>query len=89
RAISQNAVEVGLRGVLNVMKALGMINGEIEPQEGVHVIEGKLSRTEINANKGGIVSTLVNVGDPVKKGQVIGKILNGWGDPVEDIVSSM
>lgn len=89
RAISQNAVEVGLRGALNVMKALGMIDGEIEPQEGVHVIEGKLSRTEINANRGGIVNTLVNVGDPVKKGQVIGKILNGWGEPVEDIVCSM
>jgi predicted deacylase len=89
RSINQEAVNVGIRGVFNVMKALKMIDGEIEPQEGIHVINGKLSRTELNATRGGIVNTLVNVGEPIKKGQVIGQILNGWGDSVEDIVSSM
>jgi predicted deacylase len=89
RSINQLAVEVGLLGVLNVMKAIDMIDGEVEPQEGIQVLEGKLSRTELNATRGGIVTTFVNVGDPIQKGQVIGQIVNGYGDPVEDIVSSV
>ena len=89
RMISPVAVQVGLRGALNIMKALGMIDGEMEPQEGIQIIKGQLSRTEILATRGGIVEKLVDVGDPVSKGQVMGHIVDGYGEPVEDIVSSV
>jgi predicted deacylase len=89
RAISKKAVDVGVRGVLNVMKKLEMIDGDVEPQKSIQIIDGQLSRTEINATRGGIVNTGVNVGKPISKGQVIGQIVNGYGDPVEDIVSSV
>jgi predicted deacylase len=87
RRIDPKAVKVGVRGVLNVMKSIGMIEGEIEPQEGVHILNGNLSRTELNATRGGLVKEIAGVGDAIKKGEVIGQILNTYGEPVEDIVS--
>jgi len=89
RMISPEAVQVGLRGALNIMKSLGMIDGEVEPQEGIGVLNGQLSRTEILATRGGIVEKLVDVGDPISRGQVIGHLVDGYGEPVEDIVSSV
>jgi len=89
RSISDEAVQVGIRGVLNVMKELDMIDGDVEPQEGIQVIDGRLSRTELNATLGGIVTKSVGVGDEVRKGQVIGHIVDHFGDPVEDIVSTV
>lgn len=86
RVIDPEAVEVGVRGVLNVMKVLDMIDGEVEKQT-VDVISGRLSRTELNATRGGLVSKLVDVGEPIKKDQLIGHIVNPFGDPIEDIVS--
>ena len=86
RVIDPEAVEVGVRGVLNVMKALDMIDGEVEEQT-VDVISGRLSRTELNATRGGLVSKLVDVGEAIKKDQVIGHIVNPFGEPIEDIVS--
>ena len=69
--ISPEAVQVGLRGALNIMKSLCMIDGEVEPQEGIGVLNGQLSRTEILATRGGIVAKLVDVGDPISRDQVI------------------
>jgi predicted deacylase len=89
RSIDQQAVRVGIRGTLNVMKRIGMLDGEVEAQDEIQVIGGQLSRTELNATRGGIVMTQVEVGDAVKKGQIIGQIVNGYGDPVEDIVSTV
>ena len=89
RSISKQAVRVGIRGTLNVMKSLGMIDGEVEPQTEIQVLASKLSRTELNANRGGIVNTLVEFGDTIKKGQVIAQIVNSYGDPVEDVVSTV
>jgi predicted deacylase len=86
RVIDPEAVEVGVRGVLNVMKTLDMIDGEVEKQT-VDVISGRLSRTELNATRGGLVSKLVDVGEAIKKDQVIGHIVNPFGEPIEDIVS--
>ncbi len=87
RRIDPKAVKVGVRGVLNVMKSIGMLDGEIESQENVPVIQGQISRTELNATRGGLVKEIAGVGDAIKKGEVIGQIVNVYGDPVEDIVS--
>ena len=87
RRITPEAVEVGTRGTLNAMKYLGMIDGEIEPQEGIQIIDGRLTRTEITATKGGLVRQNKPLGDPVTKGEVIGHILNVYGEEIEPIVS--
>ncbi len=86
-SIDPLAVSVGVRGVLNVMKALGMIEGEIEPQSDVLVIRGRLGITHATSNRGGFVVPGRPIGDPVKKGQVVGHVVDHYGDLVEDLVS--
>lgn len=87
RAIDPEAVKVGVRGVLNVMKHLNMIDGEMEAQDSIQVINGWLTRTEVKADLGGLVREHVEVGDEIQEGQLIGQIVNVYGEPVEDIVS--
>ncbi len=89
RSIDDQAVEVGIRGVMNVMKLLDMIDGEIEPQSEIEVLDGRLSRTEINTTRGGLVKTYARVGEAIKKGEVLGQVMDAYGDPVEDIVSTV
>lgn len=86
--VDQKTVKVGVRGTLNVLKSLGMIDGEIELQEDVQLIEGEITRTEITCTRGGLVMEYVEVGDEIKKGQLIGQVVDVYGDPVEDIISS-
>lgn len=89
RMIDPQAVDVGVRGTLNVMKQLDMIDGDVEPQGAVQVLDGRLSRTELKVTRGGIVDKAVDVGDVIEKGQVLGHIVDAYGDPVEEIVSTV
>jgi predicted deacylase len=89
RSISPEAVQIGVRGVLNVMKTLRMIDGERQLQQGIKVLSGQLSRTELMVDRGGIINDFVEVGDPVEKGQIIGQIVDHYGEPVEDIISTV
>ncbi|MDR7434530.1 MAG: succinylglutamate desuccinylase/aspartoacylase family protein [Armatimonadota bacterium] len=81
------SIRTGIRGTLNVLKHLGMIDGEIEPQEDVPIIPGRLSRIELTANRGGLVHPLRLPGDPVRKGETIALIRNPWGDVVEEVLA--
>ena len=89
RRVSPVSVRVGVRGALNVMKTLGMIDGEVEPQTDIKVVDGKLTRTEVTASRGGPLRIFKSAGDPISKGEVIAQVVNGYGDPVEDIVSTV
>jgi predicted deacylase len=86
-SIDPRAVEIGVRGVLNVMKSLQMIDGEIEAQEGVLVIEGRLDIVFTTSNSGGFVMPDTPLGDPVEKGGVVGRVVDYFGDTVEEIRS--
>lgn len=87
RRITPEAVQVGARGVLNVMKHLDMLDGEPESQAGIQILEGTLTRTEITATRGGLVKQYKTVGDPVTEGEVVGHIVDVYGEEVEPIVS--
>jgi predicted deacylase len=87
RRALEDSVRSGVRGTLNVMKHLGMLDGELEAQEDVPVIPGKLSRVEITAEKGGLVHFLSDAGAAVKKGEVIARIVNPYGDLMEEVAS--
>lgn len=78
------SADVGTRGVLNVMKALDMIDGEIE-QQPIRVFEGELSGAEQTCDEGGLVYMTKSVGDDVVEGETIAIIRDPYGDVLEEI----
>lgn len=82
--INPESVDVGVRGILNVMKALDMIEGEIEKQP-IRVFEGELSGAEQTCNEGGLVFFTKEVGDEVEEGEVVAIIRDPYGDIVEEV----
>ncbi len=87
RRISPVAVHIGVRGVLNVMKHLKMVSGTVEAQTETLVIGGRMTRTEATANRGGLLVGLKQPGEKVVKGEAVARIVDHFGDTVEDIVS--
>jgi predicted deacylase len=86
-SIDPLARRVGLRGVQNVMKTLGLISGETVPQDEVLVLEGRLGITHATANGGGLVVPGAELGEPVRRSQVVGRVVDAYGDLVEEIIS--
>ena len=79
-------VQVAVRGVMNVMKYLGMLPGELEKQTGIQVLQGNFEfKGMTKANRGGLVHRLVEPGIKLKKGTPVAKIYNLFGDVVETI----
>ena len=89
RRFEPTSLDTGVRGTLNVMKEMGMLEGSIEPQRGVPMIHGRLSRIELTANRGGLVHTLKDPGDPVREGEPIVLVRDLWGEVVEEVRSPL
>jgi predicted deacylase len=87
RRVEEEGVATGVRGALNVMKHLGMIGGEIEPQTVDYLPRVPMTRTEITANRGGLVHPLKTVGEQVRRDEVIALIRDMFGDVVEEVHS--
>ena len=86
RWISEPSTSVGVRGVLNIMKAFDMIDGELEPQEGISIVPG-VNRFHgiIRANRGGVIRLLKKPGEPIKGGEVLAEIYDLYGDVIEEV----
>lgn len=86
RWISEPSTSVGIRGVLNIMKALDMIDGDIEPQKGTPIIPGtNRSHGIVRANRGGLIRFLKKPGEPIKKGEVFAEIYDLYGEVIEKV----
>ena len=78
------AVHAGIEGVLNVMGHLGMIERDIRlPAIRLLVRRSKWARAEA----GGLLYSLVSVGDHVKKGQEIALVTDPLGEQTHSIQS--
>ena len=78
-------VRLGVRGVLNAISHLGMVENKIvEPEYRVLV---KKSRW-IRSPRGGLLHVLVNGGDLVYKGDILAHITDPFGSKVNDIIST-
>lgn len=78
-------VSVGTRGVLNVMKAIGQLDGAIE-QQSVPKIEGDLRFFGwLFAQRGGLMRSLVQPGELVEKGTTALEIVDFYGHVKERI----
>jgi len=83
--LREDNTRAGQIGITNVMKALGMLEGELQPQpippmEGDFVAAGRL-RTE----KGGLMWVKQPPGKLLKTGDVVVEMTDLWGDVVEEV----
>jgi predicted deacylase len=86
RWISEPSTTVGVKGVLNIMKAFDMIDGQIEPQQGIKIIPGFCKEWGIvRANRGGLIRFLKKPGEFMKKDEVFAEIYDLYGDVVERV----
>jgi predicted deacylase len=87
RRIAENSVRPGVRGILNVLRKLQMVDGETEEQTDTPVIKQRLSRVELTAKRSGRVSGFKTAGEAVARGEKIGLIRGPWGDVVKEMYS--
>jgi predicted deacylase len=87
RRVTPASVDLGVRGVLNVLKSLGMVEGKIEKQPPEYTWgPGRVENAGIiTASRGGIVHFTAEVGKLVEAGQEIAKVYNLYGDLVESL----
>lgn len=86
RWISEPSTSAGIRGVLNIMKAFKMIEGQMEPQKGFPVIPGvNKAHGIVRANRGGLIRFLKKPGEKISKDEVFAEIYDVYGDVVERI----
>ena len=70
-----SSVAIAQKGIYNVMRFLGMSEGEPEvPDEQIVIPRRKYLRS----NKGGVVEVLVRPGDVVRKGEICARVINFW-----------
>jgi predicted deacylase len=86
RWISEPSTTAGVKGVLNIMKAFNMIDGEIESQEGFPIVAG-LNKFHgvIRSNHGGLIRFFKKPGEFIKKGEIFAEIYDLYGDVIEQV----
>lgn len=78
----------GTRGVLNVLKHLHMLAGEIEPQVDLPIIDEMLGpQLRVTPTRGGFVHPLAQTGAWVAEGETVLVIRDAWGDIIEEVAS--
>lgn len=87
RRVTQLSSDIGTKGVLNVLKTLGMIEGKVEPQpKQVLWGPGRVQNAGwLTARKGGIPHFLVDPGTLVRANETIARIYDLYGDVAEEI----
>ena len=84
--LEKEVVEVGVKCILNALRYLGMVSGEIKkPRETVVMTRF----VGLRAARGGILHTQVGLGARVVRGDVLARIYSVYGDEVEVIRSPM
>lgn len=86
RWISEPSTSVGVRGILNIMKAFNMIDGDPEPQTGIPIVPG-VNRFHgiIRANRGGLIHLLKKPGDHIEEEETLAEIYDLYGDLLEEV----
>lgn len=80
------SIDAAVRGVLNVMKYLGMIEGQIEPQARLRVRGGHFKFVNLITRKSGLAEYVVDSGDWLEPGQTVAIIRDPWGDELDRVL---
>ena len=82
--LEEDSVATGARCVLNLLRSLKMIDGEIAKPVTTHVMREFLA---LRARCGGLLTTEVELGRPVRSGDVLCRIVDVFGEEVECVVA--
>lgn len=82
--LDMDFVETGTQCVLNLLRGLGMIPGELTEPVTTHVMRDFVG---IRAMHGGVLVTEVALGKAVTKGERLCRIFDVYGDVVEDVLA--
>ena len=74
------SIEAAVRGTCNVIKLLGMIDGQIEPQTDIRVRGGHFRFVNVRVRRSGLIEYLVEGGDWVEEGQPLATVRDPWGE---------
>jgi len=80
-------VQASAAGTRNVLRWAGMLDGEMEPIEGIKVIDPGYPVRRLQTprvKEAGVVFHLVQAGDMVQSGQPVAEIRDIWGRPIGD-----
>lgn len=82
--LEPDMVAIGVRCVRNALRFLKMIPGQLEPPpRAVRVREF----VGLRSTRGGLLTTVVDLGAPVRRGDALAKITSVYGDELETIVA--
>ena len=81
-SVDPEMVEFALKGIKNVMKTIGMLEGKPFVVENPTYL---LDEYFLVSNSDGIFYSLVNKGDLVEEGALLGYITDYWGNKLEDL----
>lgn len=73
-----DAIDIGVKGVLNVLRELGMIRGRVSSRRRQSMESS--DRTWIRAKRSGILRLSIKLGHWVSKGQAIGVLRDAFGE---------
>ena len=82
--IDGEEVATGVRGIANVLRKLGMMEGPVE-QSGRNLVIRTMD--VIRARRAGVLTLLVELNDEVSPGQHVATITDPFDRPIEEIVS--
>ncbi len=78
--LEEESVATGARCVLNLLRSLKMIDGKLEPARKTYVMRDFLG---IRANQGGLLVSIATLGQEVKAGDPLCRVINVYGDEVQ------
>lgn len=82
--LEEESIATGARCILNALRSLNMIAGEIERPSQTHVMRDFLG---LRAQRGGLLFTKAKLGQAVKAGDLLCAIHNVFGDEIESIIA--
>jgi len=82
--LEEDSVATGAGCVLNLLRHLKMIEGAVQAPATTHVMRDFLG---LRARRGGLLITEVKLGQAVKQGDLLCRVVDIFGDEVEIIVA--
>lgn len=87
RRLDPTSIATGVTGMLNVMRHLGMLTGEVEQVDVPGAFPEVLTYISLGATRGGICYLQHHCGDRVKRGDVVAILRDFWGNEMERITA--